>query len=176
MQDSAAGAITNRRYTTAVSKGAAMVDETRRLLQYWRPGEPLDTFAKRVQDDGLLGSATAYRTRDAVRRVFAPRFLRPTDKPARMLKCILEAGLPGRTFTEFVLLYACRNDPLVYDFILREFWPAARRGKLLLDADTITAFLSEAMLDGRIGSHWSDKVSSARNSLVCIRGRLQGAQ
>ena len=61
-----------RRYSTAISKGAGMIEETRRLLEHWIPGESLDEFTRRVQDEGLLGNATAYRTRDIVRRVFAP--------------------------------------------------------------------------------------------------------
>src|SRR5690606_8684153 len=88
-----------RKYSTAISKGAGMIEETRRLLEYWRPGEPLDDFTRRVQEDGLLGNSTAYRTRDVVRRVFAPRFLKPTDKPARILKHVLSSGMAGRVFT-----------------------------------------------------------------------------
>lgn len=69
-----------RQYTTAISKGAGMIEETRRLLEHWTPGESLDGFMHRVQNQGLLGNATAYRTRDVVRRVFALRYLKPTDK------------------------------------------------------------------------------------------------
>lgn len=74
-----------RKYSTAISKGAGTIEETRRLLEHWRPDEPLEDFTRRVQAEGLLGNSTAYRTRDVVRRVFAPRFLRPGDKPARIL-------------------------------------------------------------------------------------------
>ena len=61
-----------RKYSVAISKGAGMIEETRHLLEHWRPDEPLDDFARRVQEEGLLGNSTAYRTRDVVRRVFAP--------------------------------------------------------------------------------------------------------
>jgi hypothetical protein len=77
-----------------------------------------------------------------------------------VLKKVLEFGLPGRTFTELLFLYSCRNDPLVYDFTVREFWPSARRGRPTLDVDLILAFLSEATLDGRLESQWSEKVSA----------------
>lgn len=82
-----------RKYSTAISKGAGMIEETRRLLEQWRPDEALDDFTRRVQTEGLLGNATAYRTRDVVRRVFAPRFLRPSDKPARILQEEIAARL-----------------------------------------------------------------------------------
>lgn len=150
---------TLRKYTTAVSKGAGMIDETRRLLRQWRPDETLDDFARRVQDEGLLGNATAYRTRDVVRRVFAPRFLRPTDKPVRVLQKVLEADMPAATFSELVFLYTCRFDPLIYDFTVREYWPAVRKRKTVLETYTAVAFLTEAAIDGRLDAQWSDKVS-----------------
>lgn len=160
-----------RKYTTAISKGTAMVNETRSLLLSWKPGEDFDAFARRVQSEGILGSATAYRTQDAVRRVFAPRFLRPTDSAARVLKHVLESGLPGRVFTELLFLYAARNDSLIYDFTSREFWPAVRRGRTAIDTDTVLAFLSEAHMDGRLESRWSHNVAVriARCLLAMLR-------
>ena len=149
-----------RKYSTAISKGAGMIEETRRLLEQWRPDDPLDDFTRRVQAEGLLGNSTAYRTRDVVRRVFAPRFLRPSDKPARILQRVLASGLPGRVFTELLFVFAARQDPLVYDFTIREYWPAARRGRPVIDTVPILSFLSEAHFDGRLDNSWSEKVSA----------------
>lgn len=160
-----------RKYTTAISKGAGMVEETRRLLEHWSPAEPLDDFARRVQDEGLLGNATAYRTRDVVRRVFAPRYLRPADKPARILQRILSSGLPGRVFTELLFVFTARQDPLVYDFTVREYWPAVRRGRNVLDTDPMISFLSEARFDGRLDNQWSEKVSV--RIARCVLGLLR---
>ena len=112
-----------RKYTVAISKGAAMVEETRRLLEHWRPEEGSDDFAIRVQKDGLLGNATAYRTRDLVKRVFAPRYLRPTYKPAQILKEVLSSGLRGCVFTELLFVFTARQGPLVYDFAVRDIQP-----------------------------------------------------
>ena len=148
-----------RQYTTAISKGAGMIEETRRLLENWQPGEPLDDFTRRVQQDGLLGNLTAYRTRDAVTRVFAPRFLRPTVKPARILQKILSGGLSGRTFTEMLFVFAARRDPLVHDFTVREYWPGVRRGRSMIDTGLVISFLSEAHYDGRLDNRWSERVS-----------------
>jgi len=160
-----------RKYTTAISKGAGMIEETRRLLDHWCPGELLDDFTGRVQEEGLLGNSTAYRTRDVVRRVFAPRFLRPTDKPARMLQLIPASELPGRVFTELLFLFIARQDFLVYEFTIREYWPAVRRGRNTLDTNTVLSFLSEAQCDGRLDNQWSDKVSV--RIARCVLGLLR---
>jgi hypothetical protein len=160
-----------RRYSTMIAKGAAMIEETRRLLEHWRAEENLDDFARRVQRDGLLGNATAYRTRDLVRRVFARRYLRPTDKPARILKAVLSRGLPGRVFTELVFIFSARQDPLVYDFITCEYWPAVRRQRTIIDTGNVLSFISVAYFDGRLDTQWSDKVSVkiARGVLGLLR-------
>ena len=160
-----------RKYTTAISKGAGMVEETRRLLQHWRPDEPVDDFAARVQKGGLLGSATAYRTRDIVKRVFAPRFLTPTDRPARLLQRVLASELPGPTFTELLFVFAARQDPLVYDFTISEFWAAVRRGRPVMDTDPVLSFLSEARLEGRLDNPWSENVSV--RIARCVLGLLR---
>ncbi len=160
-----------RKYSTAISKGAGMIEETRRLLEHWQPGEALDEFAYRVQKEGLLGNATAYRTHDVVRRVFAPRFLKPSDKPARILKKILSSGMSGRVFSELLFVFTARQDPLVYDFTVREYWPAVRRGRSVLDTDSMVSFLSEAHFDGRLDNQWSDYVSV--RIARCVLGLLR---
>lgn len=57
----------DRRYTIAISKGAGLVDETRQLINHWRPGEEVRTFVQRVQEEDLLGRYTAYRAHDVAR-------------------------------------------------------------------------------------------------------------
>jgi hypothetical protein len=162
---------TDRKYSTAISKGAGMIDEIRRLLEYWRLDEPLDEFARRVQTEGILGNSTAYRTRDVVRRVFAPRLLKPTDKPARILQKVLSSGLTGRVFTELLFVFTARQDPLVYDFTIREYWPTARRGRPVVDIDSMLSFLSEAHSDGRLDNQWSENVSV--RIARCVLGLLR---
>ena len=131
----------------------------------------MDEFAKRVHEEGLLGNATAYRTRDVVTRVFAPRFLRPTNRPAQILKAVTESDLPVRTFNEMVFLFAARQDPLIYDFTVDVYWPAVRRGRTVLDTDQVLSFLSDAALDGRLKNIWSENVSV--RIARCVLGMLR---
>jgi hypothetical protein len=158
-------------YTTAISKGAGCVEETRKLLQHWEPGTDMETFLKRVQDEDLVGASTAYRTKDVVTRVFRPRFLTPTDRPARILKMILQKGLKRQTFTEMLFVFACRSDPLIHDFTVREYWPAARRGKNVLTTQDGVDFLTEARYDGRLENEWSSSVSTRISR--CVLGMLR---
>jgi len=146
------------RYTNIISKGTALINETRTLLNTWEPDEPLDEFIKRVQEQDLLGKTTAYRTRDIVRRVFAQRFLIPSNKPARVLKGILNSNLSSATFIEMLFVYCCRKDPLIRDFTSKEFWSAVKKGKINADHDLVLSFLSEAAINGNINPPWSNQV------------------
>ncbi|MDY6908912.1 MAG: BrxA family protein [Thermodesulfobacteriota bacterium] len=162
-----------QRYTIAICKGAALLDETRTLIEHWKVGETAEAFVRRVEQEGLLGKATAYRVRDIVRRVFVPRYLKPDDRPARMLKGAIECNLQPAVFKELVLLYSSRNDPLLRDFVLREFWPSVRRGRDFMDISNVLLFFSEALTDGRIDKPWSDQVS--RNVAWGLLGFLREA-
>jgi hypothetical protein len=62
-------------------------------------------------------------------------------------------------FGELLLVFAARKDPLIYDFVVRVFWPAVRNGRLCLDVESALSFLSEAVFDGRIPVAWSEQVS-----------------
>lgn len=162
---------TDRRYTIALCKGAALVDETRTLLRHWTPGEDTGHFVDRVLRENVLARATAYRTRDIVRRVFARRLLSPTDKPARHLKRLTKKESFRRLFTEALFLYAARADCLLYDFTTQVFWPACRRGRTGLTTDDVLAFLAEATNEGRIEQPWSAgvQVKIARGVLSTLR-------
>lgn len=159
------------RYTIAICKGAALLDETRTLLSHWQTGESAKAFARRAEAEGLLGKATAHRVRDIVRRVFIPRYLKPDDRPARVMKMILKSNLPPAVFKELVLLYAARNDVLLRDFVVHEFWPSVRRGRPFLDLITVLSFFSKAVVDGKLEKPWSDQVSRkvARGLLGFLR-------
>lgn len=147
-----------KRYTIAICKGATLLDETRTLLSHWQLGEPAEAFARRVEEDGLLGKATAHRVRDIVRRVFIPRYLKPDDRPARVMKITLESNVQPAVFKELVLLYSARNDFLLREFMIREFWPSVRRGRHLIDVSTVLSFFSEAFMDGKMKNPWSEQV------------------
>jgi hypothetical protein len=61
--------------------------------------------------------------------------------PFCILKKILSSSLAGRVYTEMLFLFTARKDPLVYEFTVREYWPAVRRGRNVLDTDSMLSFL-----------------------------------
>jgi hypothetical protein len=160
----------DRQYTNAISKGSALLEETKTLLRAWTPGESLDEFCERVLREDLLGRMTAYRARDIVRRVFARRYFRPDSKPALLLKRLLEGNPSAQLFSDLSLLYASRNDDLIRDVVTHLYWPALYEGRLTLAPGHVVEFLRQAERDARIPQAWSEqvKVKAARGILKAM--------
>jgi hypothetical protein len=158
-------------YSIAICKGAALLDETQNLLRFWKPGESSEAFAQRALARGVLSSATAYRARDIVKRVFVRRYLTPNDVAARWMKAVLDAGLSRKTYIELLFLFACRCDPLVHDFTVRGYWPACRRNRAGLSNEDVVSFIDDAAEHGRIPKPWSTAVKTkiARGVLGLLR-------
>src|SRR5207249_7119769 len=119
-------------YTIALSKGSALIEETKALLRTWDPKESLADFRQRVVREDLLGKMTAQRADDVVRRVFARRLLLPDDRPARALKRLVGSARLGQIVIDLCLLYAARQDALLHDAIVKVYWPAVNAGQLVL--------------------------------------------
>ena len=156
-----------RQYTNTISKGSALLEETRTLLRAWQPGESLNGFCERVLREDLLGRMTAYRAIDIVRRVFARRYLRPDNRPALLLKRLLASGHSGQLFSDLCFLYASRNDDLIRDVVTDLYWPALSEGRLTLAPTHVVEFL-RSKLDTRISEPWSEQVK-----LKAARGILK---
>lgn len=145
------------RYTIAICKGSALVEETKTLLRAWRPEESIADFQSRVQREDLLGRATAYRVKDIVRRVFARRLLAPDNRPALYLKSLLMAG-KARIVSDLLLLFSARQDDALRDVVIDVYWPAVREGQLSITPSQVVAFLRHAEANGYMAEPWSEQV------------------
>lgn len=146
------------RYTIAVCKGSALIEETKVLLRAWQPTESLGDFRNRVIREDLLGRTTAYRASDIVRRVFARRLLAPDPQPAILLKRLLAGKQSARLVSDLLLLYAARQDDVLRDVIVDVYWPAVRDGRVILTPRQVVAFLRQAAAEGKMARRWSEQV------------------
>lgn len=141
-------------YTQALSKGGALLPETRILLRNWRPDESSAGFGERVLRDDILGRSTARRALDIV-RVFMLRLLTPTDTPARHLQRLIAATVPRQVYSDLVFYYTARRDDLLREYTIQYYWPAVREGSLIIRNESVQRLIAEAQQDGRIRSPWS---------------------
>ncbi len=143
-------------FTQMLAKGGVMLTETRVLLSHWQPGETEAELTARAVRDDLLGAATSSRVRNIV-SVFAMRYLRPDDAPARHLKRLIAGNASAQLFTDLVFYYTARRDGLLTEFTTRRYWPAAREGRLVITALDVEQFLLEGELEGRMATRWSER-------------------
>jgi hypothetical protein len=147
-------------YTAELSKGQGILQETLALLREWQPGMTQTELYDTVLATGILGKATAQRTKDVVLRCFASRFLKPDDKPARYLKCLVEKGRTASELAQVFLIYAARTNRILHDFITQVYWPDYGAGIEYIDRDDSRQFIAAALDQGRMASRWSESTQS----------------
>src|SRR5204863_3083513 len=85
-------------------------------------------------------------------------FLRPDDRPAFLLKRLLERNQSGQLFSDLCLLYTARNDNLIRDVVTLLYWPALSEGRLTVSPPHVVEFLRQAEREGRMSEPWSEQV------------------
>lgn len=164
-------------YSTRLSAGLGLVPETSRLLELWQPGMTAQALLKAARDGGAFPSVTARRLRNIVIEAFGPRFLVEDGQPARFLKAI-QGRIDIADFRHLLLVYTCRANPVLADFIREVYWSRYAAGLPTVRKDDANAFVIRAVADGKTRLPWSDKslLRAARNVLgACADFGLVGA-
>jgi hypothetical protein len=157
--------VSSRQYTAELQKTTGALDELRQVFHQWEPGMERSILTQRVVESGALGRSSTTRARDIVNRTFAQRFLLPDDRPARRISIALSSGIDRASFRDLVFLYTLRAQPLIYDFLVERYWPAAFSGHQEIPGSEIVAFLEDVAGTERMPEPWSMSVMQrvARN-------------
>lgn len=147
-----------RKYTTELSKGQGMVSETLALLRIWEPGMNVADLKALAVEEGVIGRATALRVKDIVGRVFAPRYLTDSGKPAIYMKKLLDLGVSPERLNQVFLIYTCRAHDLLHDFITEVYWTKFATGATQITRKDALDFLESAVNIGLIPTRWSESM------------------
>lgn len=142
-------------YTPRLNAGLGLVAETGRLLELWQLGMTPQDLLKAAMDSGAFPSMSARRLRNMVAEAFAPRFLIDEGGPARLLKSV-QGRIASADFRHLLLVYTCRANPVLADFIRTVYWVRYAAGLDVVLKDDAHAFVSRAVADGRTRARWSD--------------------
>jgi hypothetical protein len=148
-----------RKYNSQLGAGLGMISETIELLRLWQPGDGPASLVKRAVEEGIFSRATAYRTRNLVVQMFAPRFMRDGGAAAFRLKSLLERRFAHESLVQLFYLYTCRYQAVLFDFIVSVYWPKYSAGAPALNKEDARAFLLKAQDTGRAGVKWSESVT-----------------
>lgn len=145
----------NKPYTTQLQAGLGLIGETKTLLDLWTPGVSPSQLYARALGSGRFPTITARRLRNIVAECFAPRYLVADGAPALHLKRLAPA-IATADLAQLFLIYTCRANPILADFIRDVYWQHYAAGSTHIDNDAARAFVQRGIDDGRTSKRWSD--------------------
>lgn len=147
----------NKFYTSQLGAGLGLVNETKTLLDLWSPGISANQLHQVALDSGRFPNVTARRLRNIVVECFAPRYLVADGAPAAHLK-LLSAALSTAELTQLMLVFTCRANPILGDFIRQVYWARYEGGYTQISNDDARVFVERAIDDGLTTKRWSESM------------------
>jgi hypothetical protein len=142
-------------YTSQLQAGLGLINETKELLELWAPGMSVSQLNQVALDSGRFPNVTARRLRNVISECFAPRYLISNGAPAQHLKK-LSGNVPGSDFTQILLLFTARANPILSDFIRDVYWSRYAGGYAEISSADARAFVERAIDDGKTTIRWSE--------------------
>jgi len=142
-------------YTTQLQAGLGLVGETKTLLDLWSPGMSANSLYQVALESGRFPTVTARRLRNIVIECFAPRYLVADGTPAAHLKR-LSATLPTPDLSQLMLLFTCRPNPILGDFVRHVYWSRHAGGYTHITNDDARSFVDRGIDDGKTIKRWSE--------------------
>ena len=154
-------------YNAKLQAGLGLMAETQILLELWQPDMSVPDLYKTALESGEFATITARRLRNIVVECFAPRYLVREGPPAKYLKLLLPT-LRKPEQQNLFLLFTCRANAILADFIRQVYWARYGAGDRELDNAQARAFIERAIDDGKTVKRWSDQ------TIMRIGGNLTG--
>jgi hypothetical protein len=142
-------------YSTQLGAGLGLLAETARLLELWQPGMSAPDLLRLALGSGAFPTISARRLRNIVIEAFAPRYLASDAQPARVLK-ILIGRIPQQDLRQLLLLYTCRANPILADFVCEVYWQRYAAGGVMITKNEARSFIRRAVGRGRTTTRWSE--------------------
>lgn len=142
-------------YSVQLNAGLGLVPETGRLLELWEPGMTGGDLLKAALASGSFASVSARRLRNIVIEAFGPRYLVDDARPAKTLKS-LQGRIATADFRLLLLIYTCRANAILGDFIRDVYWVRYAAGSDVVLKEDAQAFVGRAVADGKTRVRWTD--------------------
>jgi len=152
-------------YTTKFQAGLGLVAETKILLELWDDGLSRKDLYLKALNSGMFPNVTARRLLNIVSECFAHRYLAEDGRPAKNLKTLLPS-LSSNEFQQFLLLYTCRANKILFDFIRNVYWEKYSAGYTEISNEDSLKFVRAAVDRGVTVKQWSESVISRVSSYL----------
>lgn len=141
-------------YTTQLQAGLGLVNETKTLLDLWQLEMSAARLYQVALESGRFPNITARRLRNIVSECFAPRYLVAGGMPAEHLK-LLSKGLSTPEMMQLMLVFTCRANPILGDFVRSVYWSRYEGGHTEITNDGARMFVERGIDDGKTAKRWS---------------------
>jgi hypothetical protein len=143
-------------YNSNLLKGTGLIQEMLVLIEAYNQGESAQDFQKRVLEEGLLSKSTDNRTIDVVRNIFRTRFLNQKLDVTAYIKSMRNEYVSMEVITQLFLIYTCRANPILADYIYNVYYPIEKKGRSALSSEDSRRFIKDAISQGNIVERWSE--------------------
>lgn len=143
-------------YTTMLSVGLGLIDETRVLLDLWQPGMRNRELYDCALNCGSLPNISARRLNNIISELFVTRYLVKDDYPANVLKDMLPF-LSYSELNQLFFIFTCRVHAVLADYIIEEYWPRYEAGQTNINNTEAREFILRAIEMGKTAHSWSPK-------------------
>lgn len=142
-------------YTTQLGAGLGLIDETKGLLGIWLPGLSPTQLYEKALNTGAFPGVTARRLRNIVAECFAPRYLTNEAAAARHLQIVVDR-LSSIELSQLLLLFTCRANLILRDFIVEVYWGKYSAGHDSISNEDAITFVRRAVDRGKTRKVWEE--------------------
>lgn len=157
-------------YNTGLLKGTGLIQETFLLLDLYRQGDSRSDLVEKAIASNVMAKGHDNRIKDIVNRVFYPRYISPGKENILLLKKLREFNVSIQVFNQLFLVYTCKANTILFDFVVDVYQQNVRQGKKTLPNQAALSFVEEAIKNGEIHSTWakSTQVRIARHIIATL--------
>lgn len=141
-------------YTTQLSAGLGLLDETRQLLLVYQLGMNASQLHEAALTSGRFPLVTARRLRNIVAECFAPRYMRDPHVAAR-LKSLVDRFTTAE-LNQLLFIYTARANLVLADFVREVYWARYSAGRNDLQLEDARTFVANSVREGKTQKPWSE--------------------
>jgi hypothetical protein len=141
-------------YTTQLSAGLGLQEETKQLLQIYQSGMSVSQLYEAALVSGRFPLVTARRLRNIVAECFAPRYMRDPYLAAR-LKSLVHR-FTSAELNQLLFIYTARSNLVLADFVREVYWARYSAGRNDIELEDARTFVANSVREGKTQKPWSE--------------------
>ena len=154
----------NPKYTTQLTHGTGMINETLSLLSVYQKGMDKDALIKYVKENDCLSCKTENRLVHIIYDGFYQRYMKVNPNVPIWLKLIRERGLSLKHFTQLLMVYCARENAVFFDAVINVLNQCKRDSLRVMEREDVANFISQLVAEDK--AKWSESVQKRNASYV----------